>query len=133
MVLKPAPQTPLSSLLLAEVVQQAGWPDGGLNVLPLSNDDASLLVTDDRLKLISFTGSAAVGWQIKKNSGKKKVVLELGGNAGVIVHGTPTSPTRPTAAWPAASITPVRPASRCSASWSSNRSTESFSTHCWPG
>ena len=87
MVLKPAPQTPLSSLLMAEVIQQAGWPDGGLNVLPLSNDDASLLVTDDRLKMISFTGSASVGWQIKKNSGKKKVVLELGGNAGVIVHG----------------------------------------------
>jgi len=86
MVLKPAPQTPLCSLLLAEVVQQAGWPDGGLNVLPLSNHDASLLVTDDRLKMISFTGSAAVGWQIKKNSGKKKVILELGGNAGVIVH-----------------------------------------------
>jgi acyl-CoA reductase-like NAD-dependent aldehyde dehydrogenase len=87
MILKPAPQTPLCSLLLAEVVQQAGWPDGGLNVLPLSNDDASLLVTDDRLKMISFTGSAAVGWQIKKNAGKKKVILELGGNAGVIVHG----------------------------------------------
>src|SRR6202008_2346149 len=86
MVLKPAPQTPLCALLLAEVVQQAGWPDGGLNVLPLSNDDASLLVTDDRLKMISFTGSAAVGWQIKKNAGKKKVILELGGNAGVIVH-----------------------------------------------
>jgi acyl-CoA reductase-like NAD-dependent aldehyde dehydrogenase len=85
-VLKPAPQTPLSSLLMAEVIQQAGWPDGGLNVLPLSNEDASLLVTDDRLKMISFTGSAAVGWQIKRNSGKKKVVLELGGNAGVIVH-----------------------------------------------
>lgn len=87
MVLKPAPQTPLSSLLMAEVVQQAGWPDGALNVLPLSNEDASPLVTDDRVKMISFTGSAAVGWQIKKNSGKKKVVLELGGNAGVIVHG----------------------------------------------
>jgi acyl-CoA reductase-like NAD-dependent aldehyde dehydrogenase len=86
MVLKPAPQTPLSSLLMAEVIQQAGWPDGGLNVLPLSNEDAGLLVTDDRLKMISFTGSAAVGWQIKRNSGKKKVVLELGGNAGVIVH-----------------------------------------------
>jgi len=86
MVLKPAPQTPLSSLLMAEVVQQAGWPDGGLNVLPLSNDDASVLVTDDRIKLISFTGSAAVGWQIKKNSGKKKVILELGGNAGVMIH-----------------------------------------------
>jgi acyl-CoA reductase-like NAD-dependent aldehyde dehydrogenase len=86
MVLKPAPQTPLCSLLLAEAVQEAGWPDGGLNVLPLSNDDATLLVTDDRIKLISFTGSARVGWQIKQSSGKKKVVLELGGNAAVIVH-----------------------------------------------
>jgi glyceraldehyde-3-phosphate dehydrogenase (NADP+) len=86
MVLKPAPQTPLSALLLAEAVQQAGWPDGALNVLPLSNEDAGLLVSDDRLKMISFTGSAAVGWQIKKNAGKKKVILELGGNAGVIVH-----------------------------------------------
>jgi acyl-CoA reductase-like NAD-dependent aldehyde dehydrogenase len=86
LVLKPAPQTPLTALMLAEAVQQAGWPDGGLNVLPLSNEDASLLVTDDRIKLISFTGSASVGWQIKKNCGKKKVVLELGGNAGVIVH-----------------------------------------------
>src|SRR5712692_8298895 len=86
LVLKPAPQTPFTAMLLAEAVQQAGWPDGGLNVLPLSNDDAGLLVTDERIKLISFTGSAAVGWQIKKNCGKKKVVLELGGNAGVIVH-----------------------------------------------
>jgi acyl-CoA reductase-like NAD-dependent aldehyde dehydrogenase len=86
MVLKPAPQTPISSLLMAEVVQQAGWPDGALNVLPLSNEDAGVLVTDDRIKMISFTGSAAVGWQIKKNSGKKKVILELGGNAGVIIH-----------------------------------------------
>jgi acyl-CoA reductase-like NAD-dependent aldehyde dehydrogenase len=86
MVLKPAPETPLSALLLAEAVQQAGWPDGALNVLPLSNDDAGLLVTDERLKLISFTGSAAVGWDIKRRAGKKKVALELGGNAGVIVH-----------------------------------------------
>src|ERR1700727_1770599 len=86
MVLKPAPQTPLCSLLLAECVQQAGWPDGGFNVLPLSNEDAGLLVTDERIKLISFTGSAAVGWANKNNAGKKKVVLELGGNSGVIVH-----------------------------------------------
>jgi acyl-CoA reductase-like NAD-dependent aldehyde dehydrogenase len=85
-VLKPAPQTPLCSLLLAECVQQAGWPDGGLNVLPLSNEDAGVLVTDDRIKLISFTGSVPVGWDIKRRAGKKKVVLELGGNAGVIVH-----------------------------------------------
>jgi acyl-CoA reductase-like NAD-dependent aldehyde dehydrogenase len=86
MVLKPAPETPLCSLLLAECVQQAGWPDGGLNVIPLSNEDAGLLVTDDRLKLISFTGSVPVGWDIKRRAGKKKVVLELGGNAAVIVH-----------------------------------------------
>ena len=86
MVLKPAPETPLCSLLLAECVQQAGWPDGGLNVVPLSNDDAGLLVTDERIKLISFTGSVPVGWDIKRRAGKKKVVLELGGNAAVIVH-----------------------------------------------
>src|ERR1700687_2845669 len=86
MVLKPAPQTPLSSLLLAEVIQQAGWPDGGFNAVLLSNEDSGLLVSDERVKLISFTGSAAVGWAIKNNAGKKKVVLELGGNAGVIVH-----------------------------------------------
>src|SRR6202522_1449239 len=86
MVLKPAPQTPLTALLLAEVIQQAGWPDGGFNALLLSNEDSGLLVRDERIKLISFTGSAAVGWTIKNNAGKKKVVLELGGNAGVIVH-----------------------------------------------
>ncbi len=86
MVLKPAPQTPMSALLLAETIQQAGWPDGALNILPLSNEDAGLLITDERLKLISFTGSDAVGWEIKRRAGKKKVALELGGNAGVIVH-----------------------------------------------
>jgi len=86
-ILKPAPQTPLTALLLAEAVEQAGLPDGAFNVLPLSNEDAGLLVSDDRIKLISFTGSAPVGWDIKRRAGKKKVVLELGGNAGVIVHG----------------------------------------------
>jgi acyl-CoA reductase-like NAD-dependent aldehyde dehydrogenase len=86
-ILKPAPQTPLTAFLLAETVEQAGLPDGAFNVLPLSNEDASLLVTDERIKLISFTGSAPVGWGIKRHAGKKKVVLELGGNAGVIVHG----------------------------------------------
>src|ERR1700676_1343355 len=86
MVLKPAPQTPLTALLLAEVIQQAGGPDGGFNAVLLSNEDSGLLVSDERIKLISFTGSAAVGWAIKNNAGKKKVVLELGGNSGVIVH-----------------------------------------------
>ncbi|MFZ3263279.1 MAG: aldehyde dehydrogenase family protein [Terriglobales bacterium] len=86
MVLKPAPQTPLSSFLLAEVIQQAGWPDGGFNALLLSNEDSGLLVSDERIKLITFTGSTAVGWAIKNSAGKKKVLLELGGNSGVIVH-----------------------------------------------
>src|ERR1700676_3349054 len=85
-ILKPAPQTPLTSFLLAEAVEQAGLPDGAFNVIPLSNENAGLLITDDRLKMISFTGSAPVGWDIKRRAGKKKVVLELGGNAGVIVH-----------------------------------------------
>jgi acyl-CoA reductase-like NAD-dependent aldehyde dehydrogenase len=86
MVLKPAPKTPLTALLLAEVVANAGWPAGGLNVLSLTNEDAQRLVTDDRLKMLTFTGSGAVGWGLKQKAGKKKVVLELGGNAAVVVH-----------------------------------------------
>jgi acyl-CoA reductase-like NAD-dependent aldehyde dehydrogenase len=82
---KPAPQTPLTALRLAQIIEQAGWPAGALNVLPLSNEDAAKIVTDDRIKLLSVTGSTAVGWQLKRNAGKKRVVLELGGNAGVIV------------------------------------------------
>ncbi|MDP9267932.1 MAG: aldehyde dehydrogenase family protein [Acidobacteriota bacterium] len=85
-VLKPAPQTPLSALNLARLVAEAGWPAGALNVLPLANEDAGVLVEDARLKMLSFTGSAAVGWALKSQAGKKRVVLELGGNAGVIVH-----------------------------------------------
>lgn len=86
MVLKPAPQTPLCSLMLAEVIEKTGWPQGAFNVLPLSNQDAEKLVSDDRLKMLSFTGSGVVGWALKAKSGKKKVALELGGNAAVIVH-----------------------------------------------
>src|SRR5271156_6704939 len=84
-ILKPAPQTPLTALRLAQIIAEAGWPAGALNVLPLSNEDAAKIVTDDRIKLLSFTGSTAVGWQLKAQAGKKRVVLELGGNAGVIV------------------------------------------------
>src|SRR5271166_2500933 len=85
-ILKPAPQTPISSFLLAEIVQESGWPEGALAVMPLSNEDAGILVADDRIKLLTFTGSAAVGWDLKSKAGKKRVTLELGGNAGVIVH-----------------------------------------------
>jgi acyl-CoA reductase-like NAD-dependent aldehyde dehydrogenase len=85
-LIKPAPQTPLTALLLGEVVVEAGLPPGGLNVLPCNNTVAEQLVVDPRFTLLSFTGSATVGWALKAKCGKKKVVLELGGNAGVIVE-----------------------------------------------
>jgi acyl-CoA reductase-like NAD-dependent aldehyde dehydrogenase len=85
-LIKPAPQTPLTALLLGEVALEAGIPPGGLNVVPCDNSIAERLVVDPRFKLLSFTGSAAVGWMLKAKAGKKKVVLELGGNAGVIVE-----------------------------------------------
>ena len=85
-ILKPAPQTPVTALMLTEVIHETGLPEGALAVMPLSNDDAALLVTDERIKLLTFTGSAAVGWALKSKAGKKRVTLELGGNAGVIVH-----------------------------------------------
>ncbi len=84
-VLKPASKTPLTALMLAEVVQQSGWPAGGFSVLPCDRTAGQMLVSDERIKLLSFTGSPEVGWQMKRDAGKKKVVLELGGNAGLIV------------------------------------------------
>jgi acyl-CoA reductase-like NAD-dependent aldehyde dehydrogenase len=86
-VLKPASQTPISALMLAQEIMAAGWPMGALSVLPLTGAQATALVEDDRLKILSFTGSASVGWQLKSLAGKKRVSLELGGNAGCIVHG----------------------------------------------
>src|SRR3989442_1008058 len=85
-VLKPAPQTPLTSLMLGEGILQVGLPAGMVSILPCTNAVAERMVTDERFKLVSFTGSAAVGWMLKSKAGKKRVVLELGGNAGVIVE-----------------------------------------------
>ena len=85
-LIKPAPQTPLTALLLGEVALEAGLPPGGLNVVPCDNIQAERMVVDPRFRLLSFTGSAAVGWMLKAKCGKKKVTLELGGNAGVIIE-----------------------------------------------
>jgi glyceraldehyde-3-phosphate dehydrogenase (NADP+) len=85
MVLKPAPQTPLLALILGEIILEAGAPEGMVNVFPCSNELAESMVCNDRFKMLTFTGSANVGWFLKSISGKKKVTLELGGNAGVIV------------------------------------------------
>ena len=83
---KPATKTPLTALLLARVLVDAGMPAGQVNFVTCGNEDAALLVTDGRVKKVTFTGSPAVGWRLKEQCGKKKITLELGGNAGVIVH-----------------------------------------------
>ncbi|MBF0153906.1 MAG: aldehyde dehydrogenase family protein [Magnetococcales bacterium] len=84
-VLKPASKTPLTSLLLAEIIQESGWPLRAFSVLPCDRAAGQMLVEDERIKLLSFTGSPEVGWKMKRDAGKKKVVLELGGNAGLVV------------------------------------------------
>ncbi|HBG47689.1 MAG TPA: aldehyde dehydrogenase [Deltaproteobacteria bacterium] len=86
-ILKPSPKTPISALLMGEIVTEAGWPSGGLNIVNCSNEQAQSLWQDERIKKLSFTGSAKVGWALKEFAGTRKVTLELGGNAGAIVHG----------------------------------------------
>lgn len=86
-VLKPPPQAPLTSLLLAEVLEDCGIPGGFLSVLPCEVAVAERMVTDDRIRTLSFTGSAKVGWNLRNAADRKHVLLELGGNAAAIVHG----------------------------------------------
>jgi len=84
-VLKPASLTPIGALVLAEILSETNLPNGAFSILPCTRDAADLMVTDERFKLLSFTGSAEVGWKMKARAGKKKVTLELGGNAACIV------------------------------------------------
>ena len=84
-VLKPPPQCPLTGIMLAEILEEAGLPDGALNVVPCDPAVAQLMVEDDRMKVLSFTGSDVVGWKLKAIAGKKQVLLELGGNAPCVV------------------------------------------------
>ncbi|MGZ3402051.1 MAG: aldehyde dehydrogenase family protein [Phenylobacterium sp.] len=84
-VMKPASRTPLGALIIGEVLSETDLPKGAFSILPAHREGADLFTTDDRLKLLSFTGSPDVGWDLKARAGKKKVVLELGGNAAVIV------------------------------------------------
>lgn len=84
-IIKPSTKTPLTALLLGEVIYESGWPDGGFSVFPCTSDLAERMVADERFKMLTFTGSAEVGWRLKQIAGKKKVTLELGGNAGAII------------------------------------------------
>jgi acyl-CoA reductase-like NAD-dependent aldehyde dehydrogenase len=87
-VLKPPSKDPLTMLTVAEIVEEAGAPAGSVSILPMSRALGDRLVADDRFAVLSFTGSPAVGWPMKARAGRKKVVLELGGNAAVIVDRT---------------------------------------------
>ncbi len=84
-VLKPASLTPIGALIIGEVLAETDIPAGAFSILPCRRDGADLFTTDERLKLLSFTGSPDVGWALKARAGKKKVVLELGGNAACVV------------------------------------------------
>ena len=84
-VIKPASSTPLTLLKLAEIIERSDWPSSAFSVLPCSRSVGQQLVEDERVSLLSFTGSPFVGWKMKEQAGKKKVVLELGGNAAVII------------------------------------------------
>jgi len=87
-ILKPSSSTPLSTLELAKIIDKTDLPKGALSIIPMDRKTGTLMVSDPRIKLLTFTGSPEVGWKMKQEAGKKKVVLELGGNAGVIVTDT---------------------------------------------
>ncbi len=84
-VMKPASMTPLGAIIMGEVLAETDLPEGAFSILPAARAGSDLFTTDERLKLLSFTGSPGVGWDLKAKAGKKKVVLELGGNAAVVV------------------------------------------------
>src|SRR5687767_11960425 len=84
-VMKPASRTPIGALIMGEALAETDLPKGAFSILPAHRDGADLFTEDDRLKLLSFTGSPAVGWELKAKAGRKKVVLELGGNAACLV------------------------------------------------
>ena len=84
-VLKPASWTPVGALLIGEILAETNLPEGAFSILPCRSQDVAALVADDRIKLLSFTGSPDVGWALKARAGKKRVLLELGGNAAVVV------------------------------------------------
>lgn len=85
MIIKPASATPVSALELARIIKNSGLPKKAFSVLPMSHKDSNALIEDDRIKKLSFTGSPDVGWQLKSRCRKKKITLELGGNAAAII------------------------------------------------
>jgi len=85
-IIRPASQVSITSLLLGEIISESGLPEGGINIVPCGYEEASPLLEDERVKKVTFTGSPEIGWALKKQAFKKKVTLELGGNAAVIIE-----------------------------------------------
>ncbi|UCE20769.1 MAG: aldehyde dehydrogenase family protein, partial [Candidatus Aminicenantes bacterium] len=85
-VLRPASQVSITSMLLGKIIQETDYPAGGINVVPSGYEAAEILLNDERVKMLTFTGSPEIGWELKKKAHKKKVTLELGGNAAVVVE-----------------------------------------------
>ncbi len=85
-IIRPASQVSITSLLLGEIISESGLPGGGINIVPCGYKEASPLLEDERVKKVTFTGSPEIGWALKKQAFKKKVTLELGGNAAVIIE-----------------------------------------------
>jgi len=85
-VLRPASQVSITSMLLGEIINETDYPSGGFNVVPSGYEAAEILLNDERVKMVTFTGSPAIGWELKKKAYKKKVTLELGGNAAVVIE-----------------------------------------------
>jgi len=85
-VLRPSSQVSMTSVLLGEIINETDYPPGGINIVPSGYEAADILLTDERIKMVTFTGSPAIGWELKKKAHKKKVTLELGGNAAVVIE-----------------------------------------------
>lgn len=85
-ILRPSSQVPITSILLGDIISKTDYPVGGLNIVPSGYEAAEILLTDDRVKKVTFTGSPAIGWELKKKAYQKKVTLELGGNAAVVIE-----------------------------------------------
>jgi acyl-CoA reductase-like NAD-dependent aldehyde dehydrogenase len=132
-ILKPAPQTPLTGKLLGEVLAEAGLPDGALSVVHCAVPQAEALVKDERIAMVTFTGSAKVGWHVKDIAGKKKVALELGGNGAVVVAEDADVGLRRRVACAVAWCTAGSTASVCSASSSIRTSTTASKPNSWRG
>ncbi|UCC40611.1 MAG: aldehyde dehydrogenase family protein [Candidatus Aminicenantes bacterium] len=85
-ILRPSSQVSITSVLLGDIIKETDYPSGGMNIVPSGYEAAEILLTDEKIKKVTFTGSPDIGWELKKKAYKKKVTLELGGNAAIVIE-----------------------------------------------